>query len=296
MCNFSILKTTYMSRSFLLIFAFAGTLLFSNSCKKDKQNDFTFFAPVLVNHAYGNEASQVMDVYLPNNRNVDSTKVIILIPRQDWLSGTKEDLKTMVNQFRSKKPQYAYFTINYRLYDPSSNENKFPTQEEDIAAAIEYIKANRLQFKVSDKVAIVGEDAGAHLALLQAYKHNSDHFIKAVAAISPLSNLQDSLTDFPATKNMIQQLLGGTVGDLPLAYKNGSPIEFIQSAIPTAIFHKKLNPQFPYQQSVALHDSLNLHSIPSSFKLYEGEPAHIQPHIRAQIIEDISIFFKSYNP
>lgn len=296
MCNFSILKTTYMSRSFLLIFAFAGTLLFSNSCKKDKQNDFTFFAPVLVNHAYGNEASQVMDVYLPNNRNVDSTKVIILIPGQDWLSGTKEDLKTMVNQFRSKKPQYAYFTINYRLYDPSSNENKFPTQEEDIAAAIEYIKANRLQFKVSDKVAIVGEDAGAHLALLQAYKHNSDHFIKAVAAISPLTNLQDSLTEFSATKSLIEQLVGGTVTDFPETYKNGSPIEFIQSAIPTTIYHKKLNPQFPYQQSVALHDSLNLQSIPSSFKLYEGEPVHIQPHIRAQIIEDISIFFNSYNP
>src|SRR6476619_3602441 len=65
--------------------------------------------------SYGKDTAQRMDIYLPSNRSVNTTKSIVLIHGGGWNSGSKNDFITYIDSFRKRMPDYAIFNINYRL-------------------------------------------------------------------------------------------------------------------------------------------------------------------------------------
>src|SRR6187431_3135347 len=148
-----------MRNSLLLLFI----IIFISSCKKDddKEQDMSV---TMLNVSYGTDAQQKMDVYLPANRSTASTKVIIMIHGGGWNTGDKTDFNEYVDSLKKREPSYAIFNINYRL---ANTPDIFPAQEQDVKAAVEFINSERQEYKVSDKFALIGASAGAHLALLQ---------------------------------------------------------------------------------------------------------------------------------
>jgi acetyl esterase/lipase len=158
------------------IFFFIAITAIVSSCKKDDGTGQDM-SVTLLNVSYGTNAQQKIDIYLPAVRSTANTKVMILIHGGGWNAGDKTDFNTYIDSLKKREPTYAIFNINYRL---ANAPDLFPSQENDVRAAIEFIYNKRAEYIISDKFVLLGASAGGHLALLQGYKHTAPVKVKAI--------------------------------------------------------------------------------------------------------------------
>lgn len=165
----------------------------------------------LLNVHYGNDSLQTMDVYLPKNRSVNTTKSLVLIHGGGWNSGSKEEFTTYIDSFRNRMPDYAIFNVNYRL---ASGGHLFPTQEHDVKAAIDFIISKAGDYHISlDGFVLLGVSAGAHLALLQAYKYGSPKVQAVVDYFGPTDLIAMYKSPWHPLVPLALQMITGTTPD-----------------------------------------------------------------------------------
>lgn len=123
-----------------------------------------------VDLSYGTDLRQVMDVYLPANRDKSRTKVFVWIHGGGWIDGDKSELQAFKPWLEEAQDDYAYIGINYRLFNLIGNANRFPTQEEDVKSALAFIKSKLEEWDLSENLVLAGASAGGHLTLLHSYK------------------------------------------------------------------------------------------------------------------------------
>lgn len=225
-----------------------------------------------LNVSYGSDSSQRMDVYLPAGRSTDSTKVMVFIHGGAWSDGDKKDFNPYVAILKSRLPQYAIFNINYRLANQVANH--FPSQEEDVKAAIDYIIKNKDEFGISEKLFLLGASAGGHLALLHAYKYTEPVKVKAVISLFGPTDLADMYYHplNPYIPFALKILLEGTPVSNASAYTASSPLNFVSgTSIPTLLFHGTADPLVKPSQSINLYNKLQAAGVASEIKIYEGE-------------------------
>jgi acetyl esterase/lipase len=249
-------------------------LILTVSCKKDDTGtggggSTSIAAKTMLNEPYGTDPLQKMDIHLPADRSVTSTKVIILVHGGGWTTGDKVDFAAVIDTLKKRLPGYAIFNINYRL--ASLGSNLFPTQEIDVKAAVDFIYGNRNTYLVSDKFVMLGASAGGHLSLLHAYKYNSPVKIKAVVDLFGPTDMADMYNNpgaYPAIT--IALLLSGTPATNPTMYQQSSPINFVTAATPpTIIIQGGLDPLVnATSQSLALKNKLTLASVVNQYVLY----------------------------
>ncbi len=235
-------------------------LLAAVSCKKKTTgSDATIAAMSLTNVSYGSNAQQNMDVYLPANRTTAATKVVIMIHGGGWTSGDKADFAPYVDTIKRRFPDYAIFNMNYRL--SASPNSLFPTQENDVKAAVQFILNKAGEYLISSKHVLLGASAGGHLAMLQAYK-NSTVKPKAVVSFFGIGDMADMYNN-PAGGNSlisfsVSQAVGATPASNAALYTSSSPINFITaaSAVPTLLLHGGVDPLVRPTQSTAVRDKL----------------------------------------
>lgn len=252
---------------------FVAIYLFSSACSKsNEQSNTNTNAETLSNVSYGSDSKQKLDIYLPANRSSATTKVVVLIHGGGWSAGDKSDFSPFVLELQKRFPDYAIANINYRLFSGASN--LFPTQENDTKAAIEFLLAKSDEYKISTNFALIGASAGAHLALLQSYKHNSGKQIKTVISLFGPTELV-SLYDNPPSadiKLLLSTIIGGTPQSMPSIYQSSSPYNFVTASAPaTLLFHGGLDPLVPASQSVLLKDKLQLSGISNEYVFYPTE-------------------------
>lgn len=138
----------------------------------------TSAAVAMLNVAYGEHPEQVMDIYLQENRTLQ-TPLIILVHGGGWVAGDKADADFM------KDACYYHgmnvVNINYRL----ANENiNYLHIMSDIDAAIAMILAYAEDYNVrTSKIVMWGGSAGGHLSLLYAYNHDIRNVISLVITL-----------------------------------------------------------------------------------------------------------------
>ncbi|MCO6497322.1 MAG: alpha/beta hydrolase [Chitinophagaceae bacterium] len=247
-----------------------------SSCKKEEQVD----DPVILEAKtekdveYGGDPKYKMDIYLPEGRNERTTPVMIMIHGGAWMEGDKADLNPFIDELKIRLPDYAIFNINYRLYDQNSGANRFPTQENDVRAAVSYIMEHRKDYHVSDKVVLLGASAGAHLSLLQGYKYNSE--VK-VQAIVDFFGPTDMKVMYESPTNVLLQLvvlyvMGGTPDMLPDLYRESSPINYVDAqSPPTIILHGGTDQLVKPSQATALRDKLQEKGVTHEYVFYPNE-------------------------
>ncbi|CAN5766801.1 alpha/beta hydrolase [soil metagenome] len=248
---------------------FAGLLILSvASCKKNDPNIELY----ITGAAYGTDALQRFDAYLPANRNAVDTKVIVMIHGGGWSSGDKQDLGGFMDTLKKRLPGYAIFNINYRL---SANPNNlFPTQELDVKKAVEFFYNKAADYQVSNKFVLMGASAGAHLAMLQAYKYNVPVKVKAVVSFFGPSDLLDMYNNPAGNNQLLSIALAGTIGATPAQndtiYTKSSPVNYISSssAMPTILFHGGLDPLVRPSQSELVQNFLTNAGITNQYVLY----------------------------
>lgn len=231
-------------------------------------------AQTLPNVAYGTDAQQKMDVYLPAGRTVTATKVMVMIHGGSWTTGDKIDLNAFVDTMKRRLPGYAIFNINYRL--SAGTTNVFPAQENDVKAALQFIFSKSAEYLISDKYVLIGASAGAHLAMLQGYKYTVPVKPKAIVSFFGPSDLTDMYNNPVGGQTILSAVLAQAIGATPTGnptlYTNSSPVTFIAAgAPPTILLHGSTDPLVNPSQSVAVKNKLTAVGVVNQYILYLGK-------------------------
>ena len=251
-----------------ILFVCLLTMLFFASCKKKEDANA---ARTILNVKYGSDARQAMDVYLPANRSTSETPVLILVHGGGWSEGNRTDLNAYVDTLKRRLPDYAIINISYRL--AANGQNLFPAQEQDVKACVEFIYSKRSEYKISDRFALLGASAGAHLSLLHAYKYTAPIKIKAVVSFFGPTELVQMYNNPPHP--LVPLLLAGVTGATPSTnlslYQQSSPYNFVAAgSSPTLLLHGSADIVVAASQSAILHDKLTLAGVASQYVLYNG--------------------------
>lgn len=230
-------------------------------------------AKTMLNVAYGSDAAQKMDIYLPGGRTTAATKVIVMIHGGAWASGDKADFDAYVDSLQRRMPDYAIFNINYRL--STGLANPFPAQENDVKAAVEFIYSKRAEYIVSDKFVLLGASAGGHLALLQGYKHTSIIKPKAIVDFFGPTDMTD-LYNNPASpaipQSAVASIVGATPTSNPTLYQQSSPINYATAqSPPTIILQGGVDPLVAASQSATLDTKLTTLGVVHQYVFYPTE-------------------------
>ncbi|HEV7781779.1 MAG TPA: alpha/beta hydrolase [Chitinophagaceae bacterium] len=254
----------------ILAVLFASFLL--ASCQKD-DNPGALTDQTLINISYGTDAAQKMGIYLPADRTTTTTKVIILIHGGGWSTGDKGDFALYIDTLKKRLPGYAIFNLNYRL--ATGFANYFPTQENDVKAAIEFIYGKRADYTISDKFVLLGLSAGAHLSLLHAYKYTAPVKIKAVVDFFGPTDLVDMYNN-PASASAPPAALALVVGATPTTnltlYQQSGPINFVTAqSPPTIILQGGVDVLVAPSQSANLNTKLQTFGVVKQYVFYPTE-------------------------
>ena len=210
---------------------------------------------------------------------------VIFIHRGGWFDGTKELYTNEVKLFANAG--YTAFTISYRLTslptefdDPYAVGAVYPDAPNDVICAVNHVLTNADLYGVDrSRLALFGESAGAHLALLTAYR---DTRIAAVVAWSGPTHLSKLFqTSIEADK--VERFMGGTPAEVgtPL-YKEASPITYVGAdSQPTLVIQGTADTTVPLEQARLLQQALAPFSQSSRFIYIQGAE-HGIPGFRAQ--------------
>ncbi|HYP06911.1 MAG TPA: alpha/beta hydrolase, partial [Bryobacteraceae bacterium] len=153
---------------------------------------------------------------------------------------------------------YAVFAIDYR----HAPEHRFPAQLDDVQAAIAFIEENAGRYYADSKrVVLCGRSAGAHLALLAAYRPDSVP-VNAVIAFYPPTDLAQGYDELPVpnpinVRYVLDQFLGGPPEKFPDAYRFASPSTYVRAGLPpTLLIHGGRDHVVKPEFSRAMHQRL----------------------------------------
>lgn len=107
--------------------------------------------------------TRLLDIYLPNERE-GPYPVIVDIFGGGWYFGRKSSHK-LEPALNLLKRGFAVASINYSM----SFQGEFPVQVQEVKAAVRFLRKHAAEYDLDpDRIALLGESAGAHYASLAA--------------------------------------------------------------------------------------------------------------------------------
>ncbi len=197
------------------------------------------------------ERSLHMDIYKPAKKG--KYPALVMIHGGGWRSGNKSMERPMAQHIAENG--FVTIAVEYRL----SLEAKYPAAVHDIKAAIRFLKDNAEKYNIdTTKIAIEGESAGGHLAMLVAMTNNIESFEGDKNGSKSTSTVQagvdvDGVLNFlaPNSLNMPRKpesadvfWLGGTFETKPLLWKEASSIYWAGKNSVPVLFICSTQPRF----------------------------------------------------
>jgi acetyl esterase/lipase len=170
---------------------------------------------------------------------------------------------------------YVCVSAAYRL----SGEAKWPAQIHDTKAALRWMRANTTRLGVDpDRIAVHGNSAGAHLALMMAATGNMPEFEGAGVHQGVDTSVRACIAIYPPVdigpmplQGMLLGLMGGkaTAEDC----RGASPVSYARRDFPpTMLIHGTGDEVVPWQASRQMYDALAREGAPVELHLLEGLP------------------------
>ena len=214
-----------------------------------------------VEYARVGEHSLRLDLHLPPTASAPAP-LIVWVHGGAWSRGSKGEnpLSPLV------AGGWAVASVDYRLTPVAP----FPANVHDLKAAVRFLRARRAEFGLAtDRIAIAGASAGAHLAALVGVTNGhgelegevGDHrgessAVHAIVSFYGASNLETILaqsTPFGLGVRIpaLQLLLRGQPEDKPALARLASPVAHVGAGDPPLLlFHGDQDPQMPVAQSL----------------------------------------------
>jgi acetyl esterase/lipase len=277
----------------IILTLFASLYLWSCSDTAENPIEGELPAVDIFDQSYGTLPNQLFDIFLPQGRSIESTPLLIYIHGGGWIDGSKEEFLQFRKIFQKEFPDYAIAAINYRLFNFLTGANRFPTQENDVIAAVRFLQAKTADWNISDQIILAGASAGGHLALLHAYKHQPIGNIKAVIALFPPTDLVSFHSFNLITQLGLNGLLNGNPQDQAFAYMDSSPSSFVRAAVvPTIFFHGTIDIVVPVWQSDIFAEKLEGVSARYEYKRIENQGHGFTEETYAQAFKDAAVFLE----
>ena len=197
---------------------------------------------------------------------------------------------------------FVVASMEYR----TSNEERYPTQLQDIKAGIRYLRAHAQRYHIDrQRFGVMGDSAGGHLACMAALVKDRKldvgdylEYSSEVQAACPWYPLTDfygfpyesveACSTFPGSLLIGKNLLRNKQDALEL-----SPISFVtKEAPPFFIIHGNNDHSIPFAQSELLHDKLEEKGCDVTLLELEGAGHVDLPFFQREVWAEIATFFK----
>ncbi len=205
---------------------------------------------------YGNDSKQKLDIYLPENyMEQESLDILVFIHGGAYYTGSRYELKDSCTEMARNGLVVAM--MDYRLVG-ANNDYFFKEMFEDVCTSVEKITAVCAAKNIKlDKAAIMGTSAGAHLAMLYAYKMIDQspldiafciNYVGPADLADPNFLAKEDDKRFEGLMALIKKRLGVTKGAEAVPYfKEYSPIEYLKpTSVPTICAYAKNDEIVPF--------------------------------------------------
>lgn len=273
-----------MNKIFNNFFVFTALGITLGSCSTAYKTVEKGTSKKIYNVKYGDHERNIMDVFLPGNRTPD-TPFIIVVHGGAWMFGRKEHIQNLHNFVY--KNNFPSASINYRLLAEGIT---YKTQLEDIDAAVNFIisKADEWHFN-PNKIYIIGESAGGHLALLYGYSHPEQ--IKKIISLSGPADFYSDTYRKSSYYKLSHRTFEKVVGEKYSSegsdnFKAASPVYNV-SNVPTLLFQGNMDFLVNQAQGKALDSVLTAKNIPHRFVYMKGlghAPRVFNPYARKKLV------------
>lgn len=140
-------------------------------------------------------SSQVLNVYTPESVTNDVCPVIILVHGGGFAMETQNEGLIQPVIVKALEKGYAVVSVDYR----KSSEAVFPAALSDVKAAVRWVRVNAEKYRFnSDAITILGESAGAYLAVMTALTPDVSELDGDVTENAGYSSAVDNVVSFYA--------------------------------------------------------------------------------------------------
>lgn len=204
------------------------------------------------------EYTRIGDVSLRMDLNVPEGKgpfpAVILVHGGGWIAGDRKvEVKPLFQPLTDAG--FAWFSISYRL---ANDPMQFGAAIQDVESAVRYVRAHASEFNIDpNRIALVGESAGAHLAAMAALTGPVDTHVAAVVAFYGPTDLVTLAKTSPHVPSFIRDQVRGTPFEnlLMAALQQLSPVNHITRDMPPfLLIHGTADNLVPYSQSEQFYD------------------------------------------
>ncbi|MFC4243724.1 alpha/beta hydrolase [Gryllotalpicola reticulitermitis] len=209
---------------------------------------------------------QTLDVCAPNP-NGTVHPAVVLVHGGGWMKGDKSTVASECEWLA--QAGFVTFNVDYRLAPAA----RFPTQPDDVAAAVRFIRepATVARYEIDpSRVGIFGGSAGANLATLVALDH--DNHLDALVELSGPMDLTGRVSprQNPALTVDETSYLGcRTLARCPQA-RSASPLSHVTAAAPPTFIGQAAVDFVPRQQGDALAAALKRVGVPVTVEQNPG--------------------------
>jgi acetyl esterase/lipase len=221
-----------------------------------------------------------LDLHVPARK--PRSPLILWVHGGAWRSGSKKDMPLR----KLVEDGYAVASVDYRL----SPDAKFPAQAHDHKAAIRFLRAHGVEFRVSSKnIVIAGDSAGAHLAALVGVSNGNQALEGTVGDDLTTSSDVQGIISFYGAANLttilnqstphglsvrvpaLDLLLGDQPNAVPELARLASPVFHVdRHDPPLLLLHGDQDPQMPINQSHELSGAYEKAGAPVQFIVVHG--------------------------
>ncbi len=201
-----------------------------------------------------------MDAHIPEGKG--PFPAAIIVHGGGWVRGDRRtDVQPLFQPL--ERAGFVWFSISYRLVNNSSGlaSMLFLGQAvDDVKKAIAHVKTNSAEYKIDpDRIALIGESAGAQLASLAALKPDPSGSVKAVVAFYSPSDLEMLARTSKQIPDSIRQAVQGSpLAEMLLAgLRTLSPVNFVRKDMPPfLLIHGTSDALVPFSQSEQMCDRI----------------------------------------
>jgi acetyl esterase/lipase len=217
------------------------------------------------------------DIFTPPGRPQRAPGVL-LVHGGGWRSGDRSQLRGY--GVLLGREGYVCVASEYRL----SPDYHWPAHIHDVKAALRWMRANADRLGIDpDRIAVSGNSAGAHLALMIAATPGDPDLegeggnpgvstaVAAAIAIYPPTDLTHLVGAGPQSDDAVRTFLGPDVtGETA---RRASPIAYVGGDFPPTLFiHGTADTVVNYRESLRMFDALEAAGAPVELHLYAGQP------------------------
>ena len=239
-------------------------------------NDFRVVPNITYVTASNREAK--LDVYArrsaPDNQAAPQP-TLIFIHGGGWIAGTKEERALALLPYLAMGMNVV--NIDYRLADVALA----PAAVEDCRCALRWVLAHAREYGFDPgRIAVAGESAGGHLALMTGFLPASagldrqcpgseDLRVAAVINWYGVSNVNELLDGANMRPYAVTWV--GSRTDRDEVARRVSPLTYVRPGLPAVLtIHGDADPTVPYTQSVRLHQALTDAQVPNELMTIPG--------------------------